>query len=334
MKSNKQIKNQMTDQEWADAAAWLSGEGSPDEGNSGEEAARILISEESDIMKKWNDLQQAGKEDIDVDNAWEKLNHRIEAERPALTLRRPSFMQTFVRIAAMVVIVASLGWLFFEVAAPKKITVASAADQKNVEVKLPDGSMVYLNRNSTLTYPKNFNNSNRKVSLEGEAFFDIARDESRPFILDAGKATVRVLGTSFNVITDNGDDEVEVYVSSGSVMVTSADGARSETLEPDYVGRISDKEASQARNTNINYISWHTNILVFEGERLEHVFTDLKRTFGIDIIAADPAINDYRLTSPFEDQPHDTIIKVICTTFNLHSAKEEGIYRLYPGQME
>jgi transmembrane sensor len=329
MKRNKQTKKQMTDQEWATAAAWLSGEG-----GSGEEAAHILISEEGDIMKKWNDLKQADKEDIDVDNAWEKLNRRIEAESPAITLHRPSFMQTFVRIAAMVVFVAGLGWLFFEVAAPKQITVASAADQKNVEVMLPDGSMVYLNRNSTLTYPKHFNNSNRKVSLEGEAFFDIARDESHPFILDAGQATVRVLGTSFNVITDNGNDEVEVFVSSGSVMVTSADGSRSETLEPDYVGRISDREASQARNTNVNYMSWHTNMLVFDGERLENVFTDLKRTFDIDIIAADPAINDYRLTSPFEDQPHDTIIKVICTTFNLHSAKEEGIYRLYPGQME
>ena len=59
MKRNKQTKKQMTDQEWATAAAWLSGEG-----GSGEEAAHILISEEGDIMKKWNDLKQADKEDI------------------------------------------------------------------------------------------------------------------------------------------------------------------------------------------------------------------------------------------------------------------------------
>jgi transmembrane sensor len=328
MKKNKQTK-QMTDQDWAEAAAWLS-----DESNAGEEAARILISEESDIMKKWNDLKHTDKEDIDVDRAWEKLNRRIEAETPAITLGRLSFIQTFARIAAMVVIVAGLGWLLFEVAAPQNIIVASAGDERNVEVMLADGSTIYLNRNSSLTYPKHFKNSSRKVSLEGEAFFDIARDASRPFIINAGKATVKVLGTSFNVITDNGNDEVEVFVSSGTVMVTSADGSRSETLEPDYVGRISDREASQMRNTNVNYLSWHTNMLVFDGERLENVFTDLKRTFNIDIIAADPAINDYRLTSPFEDQPHDTIIKVICTTFNLHSAKEDGIYRLYPGQME
>jgi transmembrane sensor len=328
MKKNKHTK-QMTDQEWAAAAAWLSGEG-----NTGEEAAHTLISEESDIMKKWNDLKNIDTEPIDVDKAWEKLNRRIEAETPVITLRKPSFMLTFARIAAMVIIVAGLGWMLFEVAAPKTITVASAADQKNVEVMLSDGSLIYLNRNSSLTYPKHFKNRNREVSLEGEAFFDIARDAAHPFIIDAGKATVKVLGTSFNVITDNGNDEVEVYVSSGKVMVTSTDGSGSETLEPDYVGRISEKEISQERNTNVNYLSWHTNMLVFDGERLENVFIDLKRTFDIDITAADPAINDYRLTSPFEDQPHDTIIKVICTTFNLHSVKEGGIYRLYPGQTE
>lgn len=319
----------MNDQEWAEAAAWLSGES-----DSGEEAARILISEEDDIMKKWNDLKYTDQEHIDVDRAWENLSRRIEAETPVISLQRPSFMRSFTRIAAMVVIVVGLGWLFFEVATPKTVTVASAADEKNIEVMLADGSTVYLNRNSSLTYPRHFKKDSRKVALEGEAFFDIERDASRPFIIDAGKATVRVLGTSFNVITDNGNDEVEVYVSSGKVMLTSTDGLRSETLEPDYLGKISEKEASQARNTNVNYLSWHTNMLVFDGERLENVFTDLKRTFDIDIIAADPAINDYRLTSPFEDQPHDTIIKVICTTFNLQSAKEDGIYRLYPGQTE
>jgi ferric-dicitrate binding protein FerR (iron transport regulator) len=75
-------------------------------------------------------------------------------------------------------------------------------------------------------------------------------------------------------------------------------------------------------------------MLVYDGERLEVVFEDLKRTFNIDIRAGDPAINDYRLTSPFEHQPHDTIIKLICTTFNLHSVREEGAYTLYPGQAQ
>lgn len=328
MKKNKQIE-QLNDREWADAAAWLSGEES-----SGDEAARLLISEDGEIMKKWNDLKQTDNDFIDVDKAWERLNGRIEAEKPVITMQRPSFFQTFARIAATVVIVAGIGWLLFEVGAPGKVTVASAADEKNIELLLADGSRIYLNRDSKLTYPKEFGRNNRKVSLRGEAFFDIAPDASRPFIIDAGKASVRVLGTSFNVMTDNGHNEVEVYVSSGKVMLSSTDGSRSVTLEPDYVGKVSEAASSQALNTNINYLSWHTELLVYDGARLEVVFEDLKRTFNIEIRAGDPAINDYRLTSPFEHQPQDTIIKLICTTFNLRSVREEGAYTLYPGQAQ
>lgn len=328
MKKNKQIE-QLNDREWADAAAWLSGEKS-----SGDEAARLLISEEEDIMKKWNDLKYTDIDFIDVDKAWEKLNGRIEAEKPVITMQRPSFLQTFARIAATVVIVAGIGWLLFEVAAPEKVTAASAADEKNVELRLADGSTVYLNRDSKLTYPKEFGRNSRKVSLRGEAFFDIAPYASRPFIIEAGKASVRVLGTSFNVMTDNGHNEVEVYVASGKVMLTSTDGSQSVTLEPDYVGKVSDAGSSQALNTNVNYLSWHTDLLVYDGERLEVVFEDLKRTFDIEIRAGDPSINDYRLTSPFEHQPHDTIIKLICTTFNLRSVGEKGAYTLYPGQAQ
>ena len=84
-----------------------------------------------------------------------------------------------------------------------------------------------------------------------------------------------------------------------------------------------------ARNTNVNYLAWHTDMLIYDGERLGVVFEDLKRAYNIEIRVADPEINDYRLTSPFEQQPHDTIVKLICTTFNLRSVREGGSYILF-----
>lgn len=326
MKKNNETEK-WNDREWAGAASWLSGE----ENGDGENA-RILASEEADIMKKWNDLKYSGEEPVDVDKAWEKLNERIEAaERPVIPLpvKRTPFLSTFARIAAMVIIIAGAGWLLFEVAAPQKITLTSDSDQKNIEVLLSDGSTVFLNRNSSLTYPKNFRSGTRKVSLKGEAFFDIARDEEHPFIIDAGKAKIRVLGTSFNVITDNAENEVEVYVASGKVMVTSVDGSGSLTLEPEYVGKVSGSNAKQERNSNVNYLAWHTGMLSYDGERLGVVFKDLKRAYNIEIKVADPEINDFRLTSPFEQQPQDTIVKLICTTFNLRSVREGNTYILF-----
>ena len=326
MKKNNKIE-QMTDQDWADAAAWLSGEET-----SNDVSARFLISEDREIMKKWNDLKNTDTDNIDVDKAWNNLNHRIEAATPVIPLRRQSLMPAFLRIAAMVIIVAGLGWLMFEVAAPEKVTVTASVDEKNIEVLLADGSKVYLNRDSRLIYPETFGRNNRRVTLKGEAYFEIAPDASHPFIIDAGNARVKVLGTSFNVITDNKENEVEVFVTTGTVMLTSNDGAESLTIEPGYIGRISGTNSSSAVNTDANYLSWNTDILTYDGERLGVVFADLKRTFNIDIVASDPAINDYRLTSRFDNQPHDTIIKVICTTFNLHSVREGGTYSLLPGQ--
>ncbi len=326
MKKNNKIE-EMTDREWADAAAWLSGEET-----SNDVSGRFLISEDGEIMKKWNDLKNTDTDNIDVDKAWNNLNHRIEAEKPVIPFRRQSLMPAFIRIAAMVIIVAGLGWLMFEVAAPEKVTVTAAMDEKNLEVLLADGSKVYLNRDSRLIYPETFGRNNRKVTLKGEAYFDIAPDASHPFIIDAGNARVKVLGTSFNVITDNKDNEVEVFVTTGTVMLTSNDGSESLMIEPGYVGRVSGTSSSREVNTDPNYMAWNTDILTYDGERLGVVFADLKRTFNIDIVASDPAINDYRLTSRFDSQPHDTIIKVICTTFNLHSVMEGGTYNLLPGQ--
>lgn len=323
MKKNDKT-GRMTLQEWDEAAAWLSGE---ETGN--EKSARLLLDEEDGLMKKWNDIKMAEpKDNIDVDKAWDRVNRRIESAGSVEKIRRISFIPSLMKIAAMVIVVLGIGWLIVEYANPEKVIVASPVGQKNVEVTLPDGSSVLLNHNSYLTYSGSFGRNSRKVRLEGEAFFDITPNPDKPFIIDAGNARVKVLGTSFNVITDNGNNEIEVYVATGKVMLSSIDGSRSLTLEPGYIGKISGVSEDKSVNIDANYLSWTTGILDYDGERLEVVFRDLKRAFGIDIIPSDPSINDFRLTSLFENQPHDTIVQVICTTFNLHSVKEGETYTL------
>ena len=83
----------------------------------------------------------------------------------------------------------------------RKITVVTDNNQMNLQVKLPDGSNIFLNRNTKLSYKSNHGNLTGHVTLSGEAFFEIIPDASKPFKVDAGKAMVEVLGTSFNVIT-------------------------------------------------------------------------------------------------------------------------------------
>lgn len=309
--------------EWAELAARLSGE------RNGSASAEDLSATEKGLQKQWNDIKMTYREkEIDVDKAWDKVSSMISAGGEKKSVRlRPAY-PLFMKIAASVLLVAGLGWAAMQLTGPKETVIASAADEKNIMVTLPDGSTVWLNRNSTLTYPQKFGKNDRRVKLNGEAFFDVERDEAKPFIIDAGKADIRVLGTSFNVRSDNGSKEVEVFVATGSVMVTSHSGDNSVTLKPGFIGRVSETNASDEQNPDANYMSWNTEKLVYNGQDLTRVFSDLKRAYDIDITADDPGIQHLTLTSVFEDMPHDTIIKVICTTFNLTYEKRGEQYVL------
>lgn len=320
---NKNKIERLKSREWAEAAARLSGE------RDGSVASEKLSAMEMEIQKEWNDIKMTYKErDIDTDKAWMNVSKRIAADQENSHKRSLFELPLLIKIAASVIIVIGLGWAVFQIATPDQLTIATSSTEKNITVALPDGSTVWLNRNSSLAYPSRFSRHNRKVTLEGEAFFDVARDESKPFIIDAGKAEVKVLGTSFNVISDNGNNEVEVLVATGSVMVTSTTGEKFVKLLPGYIGRVSDKTNISEINSDINYLSWNTEKLIYNGQTLATVFSDLKRTYGIDINTNDDEIRNLTLTSVFEEQPQDTIIKVICTTFNLKYVKSDGKYLL------
>jgi transmembrane sensor len=313
----------MSRKKWVEEAARLSGEGN----------GRPVLSDDpvlnDNLRKHWNEIKMIHKESsIDIDNAWIKVSNRISAAEKEEKVVTRSLAPVFLRVAASILLILGLGWTGYRMAMPKQIVTATTATEKNISIYLPDGSVVWLNRNSSLSYPSRFSLKNRKVILKGEAYFDIARDESKPFIIDAGGANVKVLGTSFNVITDNGNSQVEVFVTTGSVLLTSPDGEKSLTLKPGLIGRISDSESTSEVNTNNNYLSWNNEKLVYNGTHLSKVFSDLKRAYDIDVKANDEAINDFTLTTVFEEQPHDTIIKVICTTFNLTYVKDGESYLL------
>jgi ferric-dicitrate binding protein FerR (iron transport regulator) len=195
-------------------------------------------------------------------------------------------------------------------------------------IKLPDGSIAYLNRNTTLTYNAKTLGPERKVKLSGEAFFEILPDHNKPFIIDAGGATIKVLGTSFNVVTRNNDSSVEVFVKTGKVMMSESPGTRSIVVDPGFVGKIDPAGAGKKLNDNPNYMAWNTRRLTYDGQKLGVVFRDIEKMYNITIIASDPVILDLPIATSFYNEPDETIIRIICTTFNLTYSKDGNIYHL------
>ncbi len=287
--------------------------------------------------KEWEELSGSviTDEKIDVDKAWNKVYLKIRESEPEMTRNtsRIRFMRSsLLKIAAVVLVVIGLGALAIYInnsgLIVKTIEIAATVDQRNLPVDLPDGSHIFLNRNSKLTYRSNFGKNTRDVRLTGEAFFDISPDTEKPFTIDAGKASIKVVGTSFNVLTENAGSAVEVFVKTGKVLLTDKSGEKSLILDPGYIGKMDSVKSEKIINDDPNYLAWNTGKLVYKNEKLEIVFQDLKKVYDMDIVADDPSILEYPWTSPIDYQPQDRIILMICRSFNLGYTKDGNVYHL------
>ncbi len=296
----------------------------------------FLSGQSLSAQKYWKEMDEIKEKSqkANVDKAWEKLYNRLDRKKLIKGKKRNILTEPAFRIAASIILVLGLSvtgiyYLTEGFGSGKTRIITAGTDSKNVRVNLPDGSVAFLNRESSLEYPLRFGKKNRTVKLEGEAFFDIGHEADRPFIIDAGKANITVLGTSFNVNTRN--NRVEVFVTEGKVMLKGVDNLSSLTLEPGDMGSVTDNSASKDINTDPNYLSWKTEILRFDGDSLGKVFSDLQKVHNIRIELEDKTINERRLTSTsiFNKQAPETIIRIICTTFNLEYDKQGNVFYLY-----
>lgn len=316
--------------EWSEISAFLSGEKFKNSNLSDR-----FMAEDNSTAKHWKDISDMDNKEINVDRAWGKLYSRLNDNgfiSETLPSKNMIRRQMLFRIAASaLILVAIASGMFYMVnqgLLNRKTIVTTSDNQKNLQVTLPDGSIICLNRNTELSYGKNFGRQERTVILSGEAFFEITPDNGNQFIVDAGKAKVKVAGTSFNVITNNEDKSVEVFVKSGNVILSDNRGKKTLELDPGFIGTMDTKNTGKKRNDNPNYLSWNTGMLVYDGQTLDVVFRDLKKVYNMEIIADDPDILKNTWTSPINNQPQETIIRLICTSFNLTYMKDGNIYHL------
>ena len=308
---------------WNRMAAFLSGEDVGMENLHTEQSG-----ENKDLARYWNAIGTGHRTRlIDTDKAWEKVRPVTET---SFIVKQAAIPPLLLKIAAAILILAALGTAGLYLPGlfqKREVTAATSGDETNREFILPDGTHAWLNRNTRLSWPHEFRGSTRNVSLTGEAFFEVVPDKDKPFIFKAGEIAVRVTGTSFNVAYRGKPEKVEVYVETGSVILSLPSG-ESLVLDPGYVGIASDEKLLRSLNENRNYMAWKTGLLVYEDTPLSDLLPDLEKTFGIGIIAEDPSILDYRITTTFDHDPAETIVNVICITFNIRYVKDGNNYRL------
>lgn len=317
------------DKGWERLAARLSGEETTVEGTDNE--PEIDAGHFTEEM--WKSIESIGKVsgETDTGKAWSKVYGRLSEEDIAGAVRKETpgrQLRLFLRIAASVLILIAAGYVTYRLATPQQeeTLIAWSGDAKSTIVDLPDGSQVKLNRNTSLTYPVAFDDQSRTVTLNGEAYFEVAGDHNKPFRVIAGKAVVEVLGTTFNVLAADAEGEVEVFVTSGKVMLSSEDDSEGVELTKGFIGRTSEGKTLMELNENPNYMAWSSGVLVYESTGLNTVFKDLKRTYGIEIAADESVIADKYITTVFDNTAEEEIINIIAATFNLSWRKEGRVY--------
>lgn len=248
--------------------------------------------------------------------------------------RKRSYSQIF-KIAAAFVLIALC--LYFVNAASdqhrevSELSHAEAPRGKRVTVKLPDGTTVVLNAGSRLHYPKDFTGKNREVILEGEAFFDVARDESRPFLVEAGNAVTRVIGTSFIIRSWNERPSSDIIVYSGLVKVTSKTTGSTIMLEKHQHVRVANKNGALSllpvRDPQ-RFSSWMEGKLTFDDETLAEVIPVIERAIDANIKIESARLSDCRISGSLYAGNAEEVLKALSLMFSLEWRKENGQYIL------
>jgi ferric-dicitrate binding protein FerR (iron transport regulator) len=253
----------------------------------------------------------------DVDKEWSAFatKHGITSQTKERTLSRSSWHRLS-RIAAafLILIVPSLIYfLFFMTPAQNSLV----AEDHLLESTLPDGTEVALNKGSVLQYAKNFRGKERKVVLEGEAYFDVVRNEKKAFVIDAEEMMVRVLGTSFYVNTNGTDNTMEVVLLSGSVQLDY--NLSSMVLEPGEKAIISKSsgEIEKEQNNDPNLLAWKTKVLRFNNTPLSELISVLEKVYNKDILIMNPDLLKCRITATFEGETFESVLQVIKSTLNI-----------------
>lgn len=232
---------------------------------------------------------------------------------PVKELKEPILLRSWVKYASAAVLVLALGFLFF---------LNEFSSTGSTIEKLSDGTEVFLHEESSITLSR-FDEDIREIVLEGKAYFDVAREEDRPFSIITENALIKVLGTSF--VVDTYEGRTEVSVESGIVEVTKKSGL-SVILEKGDVAVITKTNQGILKmpNSDTNYLAWKTRKIVFEESSMEDVKKVLEDVYGVEITFTDATFSECSYTATLERKKLEDILEIISRTFDIEYDFDEN----------
>lgn len=252
-----------------------------------------------------------------ADKSYEKFRQRLpNKQRSHISL----YIRYAVSVAAVFLAVLCGYGIYTHLAQPQMMVMTTT--DNIAEVSLPDGSSVTLGRYSSLAYAKTMKGDERTVTLTGEAYFDVAKDAARPFIVQVEELDVKVLGTQFNVQAYPKSEEVRTTLLEGAVAVYLKEGEGSVRLSP-LESAVYHKTSAVLQKEIAPYaadeIGWMKGTFIFREAPLRDIIQRLNNYYGTDLRIADKAPGEYKISATFDEHERlDDILKLLQQVGHFH----------------
>ena len=298
------------------------------------------------IRDTWNRIElEKDLNEVKIQRDLEKVLSRTEDKSKSKIRSIISANHWLFKAAAIFILGFGISWMLFHfqgrIADADIIynTIETPRGSKSI-VSLPDGSQIILNAQSKLRYPERFTGKERKVFLEGEAFFDVAKDQKKQFIVNTPDLMVKVFGTSFNIKSYPDENTVETTLVEGSISLfkTSPEGkiaSKEIKMEPNQqvvlykeTGSNTSSKAEEEEKQEMpkpvqprlmlakkidteRYVSWKDGQLKIKSEPLEKLAVTLERRYDVSIHFESDEIKDYRFTGVIKNETIEQVMSAI-----------------------
>lgn len=309
---------------------------------SGDEAREIVslledagndISVMGAAVSQWHELNIAQNTDLNpiendliLDRILDRLHHtiRLEEEENARKFSFNKVFAIFSKAAAVLILPLLVYSIYFTSGKAKTGSSVSNLVWQTVKTPagmqtdflLPDGTHIWLNSGSVFKYPTPFAENKRQVELTGEAFFDVVKDASHPFIVKAGKMNIEVKGTRFNVINYPDEPMTELILESGHVRLFGGNYDDNKTIANINSGELAVIDNNQNRLSVgkvdvAKYTAWKDGVLIFRDDPMDEVVRKLNRWFNVEIELKNPELKEYVYTATYRDETLPQILELL-----------------------
>ena len=271
---------------------------------------------------------------FDSNKGWNKFKANLH-ENSGIHSNNQFRLIPFIKIAATLAVIIATGTLLYyllhsgafrETHQYKYVATNEAIEE---EIVLPDGSKVWLNQKSILNITKEFGENQRRVKLEGEAFFEVAKDANTPFIIETSRSSTTILGTSFNMRSYEDETEEIISMITGKVEFLSKTSNESIKVEAGKEATLTEKgKITLSAYENKNFLAWKTKRLSFIDEDLTVVITDVERYFNVSIRIENHELKNCKFTGTFVDPTLNNVLETLSAALELEFKRQEEIIHI------